>query len=81
MNTCKICQLKKDTFTLEVPYIEDTEVLAIDEYHICGSCWEIIAGVANRRLQDDLHILKNEIEGLKHEIELINCTLRGPIDD
>ena len=67
---CKICGKQKDTYTLEIPYIEDIEVIGVDEYHICGSCWDIIAEVANRRLSQQLEELSKRIL----DLEIIQAT-------
>ncbi|TXH52981.1 MAG: hypothetical protein E6Q97_14240 [Desulfurellales bacterium] len=64
MNTCAICGKSSGLFELRIEEDGD-ETLR----HVCGKCWDTIAGIALRAVSDRLDALENRLAELEdHEV-------------
>jgi hypothetical protein len=60
MNACAICKSTQNLYHLEVP-IDDDDAEA---FWVCGSCWEVIAEIANRRTTKKMETMQAQIDAL-----------------
>ena len=60
-HNCKFCGKSSDIFTIEIP-LEDSDQTF--EQHLCGSCWEVIAEIVNRRINARIATLEAQVKAL-----------------
>lgn len=73
MNTCAICKGTRSLFTIDIPCDDDSGTF---ERHVCGSCWEVIAEIANRRLITRLDKIEKHIKELDEQIPYLQDALK-----
>lgn len=67
MNTCKICQTKKNTFLLELK--DDNNEEYTYQTDICGDCWSIIAEIASKVI--DNHPIMKYLQTIENRLEVL----------
>lgn len=65
MSACAICKGTRSLYTIEIPTDDGA---CNDVRKICGTCWDVIAEVATRRLATRLDAMEKQIKELNEQI-------------
>lgn len=60
MNHCSICKKTHGLFTLPLETDDGTPYTL----HVCGTCWDVIAGISQKLHEPRIHELENKVNRL-----------------
>lgn len=67
-HNCKFCNKSGDIFTIEIPLENSDETY---KQYICGTCWEVIAEITNRRTRGEILNLYTQVQMLQAQVRAL----------